>query len=194
MVSLNVDLSGVNNVLPIYSYAELRTATEDFSPLNKLGQGGFGPVYKGTLADEREIAVKKLLVTSPHGESQFVAEISSISTVQHCNLVKLYGYCIEEERRLLVYEYLINKSLDQALYGRSDLRLDWATRYNICLGVSRVLAYFHEESNPRIIHRDVKASNVLLDINLNPKISDLGLARLYDDAKANMTTKVGGTM
>ncbi|KAL5731447.1 hypothetical protein ACHQM5_004172 [Ranunculus cassubicifolius] len=185
---------GIENMPNTFSYAELRTATEDFSPENKLGEGGFGPVYKGTLSDGKEIAVKKLLTTSNQGKSQFVAEISIISAVQHRNLVKLYGCCIEGANRLLVYEYLENKSLDQALFGNEKLCLDWKTRFNICLGAARGLTYLHEDSKPRIVHRDVKASNILLDLDLIPKISDFGLAKLYDDKKTHISTRVAGTI
>ncbi|XP_017978326.1 PREDICTED: probable LRR receptor-like serine/threonine-protein kinase At1g56140 [Theobroma cacao] len=177
-----------------FSYAELKAATEDFSPSNKLGEGGFGAVYKGTLSDGRVVAVKQLSVASHQGKSQFIAEVATISAVQHRNLVKLYGCCIEGKRHLLVYEYLENKSLDQALFGRSDLHLDWATRFNICLATARGLAYLHEESRPRIVHRDVKASNILLDAELCPKISDFGLAKLYDDKKTHISTRVAGTI
>ncbi|XP_058071796.1 probable LRR receptor-like serine/threonine-protein kinase At1g56140 [Magnolia sinica] len=177
-----------------FSYSELRTATDDFSPANKLGEGGFGPVFKGTLTDGRVIAVKQLSVASHQGKSQFVTEIATISAVQHKNLVKLYGCCIEGEKRLLVYEYLENKSLDQALFGSSNLNLNWATRFEICLGTARGLAYLHEESRLRIVHRDVKASNILLDADLVPKISDFGLAKLYDDKKTHISTRVAGTI
>ncbi|XP_058071787.1 probable LRR receptor-like serine/threonine-protein kinase At1g56140 isoform X2 [Magnolia sinica] len=177
-----------------FSYSELRTATGDFSLENKLGVGGFGAVYKGTLSDGRTVAAKQLSVASHHGKCQFVAEIVTISAVQHRNLVKLYGCCIEGDKRLLVYEYLENKSLDHALYGDSKLHLNWPTRYNICLGTARGLTYLHEESRLRIIHRDVKASNILLDADLNPKISDFGLAKLYDDKKTHISTRVAGTL
>ncbi|XP_027126971.2 probable LRR receptor-like serine/threonine-protein kinase At1g56140 isoform X3 [Coffea arabica] len=177
-----------------FSYAELRAATNDFHPSNKLGEGGFGPVFKGTLEDGRVVAVKQLSVASHQGKSQFVAEIATISAVQHRNLVKLYGCCIEGNKRLLVYEYLENKSLDQALFGTNNLHLDWPTRFDICLGVARGLAYLHEESRLRIVHRDVKASNILLDSDLNPKISDFGLAKLYDDTKTHISTRVAGTI
>lgn len=177
-----------------FSYSELKNATEDFSPSNKLGEGGFGPVYKGKLSDGRVVAVKQLSVASHQGKSQFVAEIATISAVQHRNLVKLYGCCIEGTRRLLVYEYLEYKSLDQALFDNKDLHLDWPTRFSICLGTARGLAYLHEESRPRIVHRDVKASNILLDAELCPKISDFGLAKLYDDKKTHISTRVAGTI
>ncbi|XP_062158089.1 probable LRR receptor-like serine/threonine-protein kinase At1g56140 [Alnus glutinosa] len=176
-----------------FSYAELKTATEEFSPANKLGEGGFGPVFKGTLKDGRVIAVKQLSVASRQGNNQFITEIATISAVQQCNLVKLIGCCIEGDQRLLVYEFLENGSLDQALFGKRSLNLDWSTRYDICLGVARGLAYLHEESRLRIVHRDVKASNILLDSNLIPKISDFGLAKLYDDEKTHISTRVAGT-
>ncbi|XP_058089163.1 probable LRR receptor-like serine/threonine-protein kinase At1g56140 isoform X3 [Magnolia sinica] len=177
-----------------FRYGELKTATKDFSPANKLGQGGFGPVFKGTLLDGQTVAVKQLSVASHQGKSQLVAEIATISAVQHRNLVKLHGCCIEGANQLLVYEYLENKSLDQALFGNSNLHLDWHTRFKICLGTARGLAYLHEESRPRIVHRDIKASNILLDVDLNPKISDFGLAKLYDDKMTHMSTRVAGTI
>ncbi|KAL4200874.1 hypothetical protein AMTRI_Chr02g213320 [Amborella trichopoda] len=177
-----------------FSYAELRTATEDFNAKNKLGEGGFGAVYKGTLPDGRTVAVKQLSVTSRQGKNQFITEIATMSAVQHRNLVRLYGCCIERDQRLLVYEYLENKSLDQALFGKSKLHLDWPTRYSICMGTARALAYLHEESRPRIVHRDVKASNILLDADLIPKISDFGLAKLFDDTKTHISTRVAGTI
>ncbi|BFG28329.1 hypothetical protein CerSpe_146030 [Prunus speciosa] len=188
------DLLGLGPRPNTFSYAELRAATEDFNPSNKLGEGGYGPVYMGTLSDGRVVAVKQLSVASHQGKSQFVTEIATISTVQHRNLVKLYGCCIEGSHRILVYEYLENKSLDQALFGRNDLHLDWPTRFNILLGTARGLAYLHEESKPRIVHRDVKASNILLDAELSPKISDFGWAKLYDDKKTHMSTRVAGTI
>ncbi|CAL9219097.1 unnamed protein product [Arabidopsis halleri] len=177
-----------------FTYSELKSATQDFDPSNKLGEGGFGPVYKGNLNDGREIAVKLLSVGSRQGKGQFVAEIVAISSVLHRNLVKLYGCCFEGEHRLLVYEYLPNGSLDQALFGDKSLHLDWSTRYEICLGVARGLVYLHEEASVRIVHRDVKASNILLDSKLVPKVSDFGLAKLYDDKKTHISTRVAGTI
>nr|XP_023873219.1 probable LRR receptor-like serine/threonine-protein kinase At1g56130 isoform X2 [Quercus suber]POE84859.1 putative lrr receptor-like serine/threonine-protein kinase [Quercus suber] len=188
------ELLGIGPRPNTFSYAELRSATDDFNPSRKLGEGGFGPVFKGTLSDGRIVAVKQLSVASHHGRSQFVTEIYTISAVQHRNLVKLYGCCIEGDRRLLVYEYLENGSLDQALFGKSKLHLDWPTRFNVCLGTARGLAYLHEESRPRIVHRDVKASNILIDGKLCPKISDFGLAKLYDDTKTHISTRVAGTI
>ncbi|CAN6846893.1 unnamed protein product [Brassica oleracea] len=176
-----------------FAYSELKSATQDFNPSNKLGEGGFGSVYRGNLADGREIAVKMLSVGSQHGKGQFVAEIIAISSVLHRNLVKLYGCCYEGDHRLLVYEYLPNGSLDHALFG-GILHLDWSTRFEICMGVARGLAYLHEEASVRIVHRDVKASNILLDSKLLPKISDFGLARLYDEKKSHISTRVAGTI
>ncbi|XP_019710848.1 probable LRR receptor-like serine/threonine-protein kinase At1g56130 isoform X2 [Elaeis guineensis] len=177
-----------------FTYMELKTATENFNPNNKLGEGGFGPVFKGKVLDGRIVAVKQLSAASRQGKRQFMAEIATISAVQHRNLVKLYGCCIEGGKRLLVYEYLENKSLDQALFGENNLHLDWPTRFEICLGTARGLAYLHEESRVRIVHRDVKASNILLDADLIPKISDFGLAKLYDDKKTHISTRVAGTI
>ncbi|XP_028244897.1 probable LRR receptor-like serine/threonine-protein kinase At1g56130 isoform X1 [Glycine soja] len=187
------ELLGIDTKPYTFSYSELKNATNDFNHENKLGEGGFGPVYKGTLNDGRAIAVKQLSVGSHQGKSQFITEIATISAVQHRNLVKLYGCCIEGSKRLLVYEYLENKSLDQALFGKC-LTLNWSTRYDICLGVARGLTYLHEESRLRIVHRDVKASNILLDYELIPKISDFGLAKLYDDKKTHISTGVAGTI
>jgi serine/threonine protein kinase len=177
----------------VFSYSELRSATENFDSSNLLGEGGYGSVYKGKLSDGRVVAVKQLSESSNQGKIQFATEIETISRVQHRNLVKLYGCCLESNTPLLVYECLENGSLDQALFGKGGLNLDWPTRFEICLGIARGIAYLHEESSFRIVHRDIKASNVLLDADLNPKISDFGLAKLYDDKKTHVSTKVAGT-
>jgi len=176
-----------------YSYGELKTASENFNSSNLLGKGGYGSVYKGTLTDGSVVAVKQLSETSHQGKKQFITEIETISQVQHRNLVKLYGCCLEGNRPLLVYEYLDNGSLDKALFGNETLNLDWPARFEICLGIARGLAYLHEESSIRVVHRDIKASNVLLDANLNSKISDFGLAKLYDYKNTHVSTKVAGT-
>ncbi|KAK8449633.1 hypothetical protein SEVIR_7G248600v4 [Setaria viridis] len=177
----------------VFSYSELRSATENFCSSNLLGKGGYGSVYKGKLSDGRVVAVKQLSQSSNQGKKQFAAEIDTISRVQHRNLVSLYGCCLESNTPLLVYEYLENGSLDHALFEKGGLNLDWPARFEICLGIARGIAYLHEESTIRIVHRDIKASNVLLDSDLNPKISDFGLAKLYDDKKTHVSTRVAGT-
>ncbi|KAF8774969.1 hypothetical protein HU200_005017 [Digitaria exilis] len=177
----------------IFSSAELKLATDNFSSQNILGEGGYGPVYKGKLPDGRVIAVKQLSKTSHQGKNQFVTEVATISAVQHRNLVKLYGCCIDSSTPLLVYEYHVNGSLDRALFGDSGLNLDWATRFEVILGIARGLTYLHEESSVRIVHRDIKASNVLLDTDLTPKISDFGLAKLFDEKKTHVSTNIAGT-
>ncbi|XP_048565717.1 probable LRR receptor-like serine/threonine-protein kinase At1g56140 [Triticum urartu] len=178
----------------VFSYGEIKSATDSFSDSNILGRGGYGPVYKGKLLDGRIVAVKQLSSTSHQGKKEFMTEIATISAVQHRNLVKLHGCCIDSKTPLLVYEYLEQGSLDQAIFGKTDLNLDWRTRFEICIGIARGLAYLHEESSMRIVHRDIKASNVLLDADLNPKISDFGLARHYKDSMTHLNTGVAGTL
>ncbi|XP_039162824.1 probable LRR receptor-like serine/threonine-protein kinase At1g56140 [Eucalyptus grandis] len=151
-------------------------------------------IPQGTHDDGRVVAVKKLSATSDQGKNQFLAEIETISAVQHRNLVNLYGCCVHGDKRLLVYEFLENSSLDHALFGKTSLLIDWGTRYDICLGIVRGLAYLHAESRVRIVHRDVEASNILLDSSLNPKISDIGLAKLYNDKITNISTRIAGTI
>lgn len=142
------------------------------------------------------MAVKQLSAESRQGKREFINEVAVISEVKHRNLVKLYGCCLEADDRLLVYEYLENNSLEKALFGNNkhQLQLDWPIRYNVCIGTARGLAYLHEESSTRIIHRDIKASNILLDNSLNPKIGDFGLAKLYNEKKTHVTTRVAGTV
>jgi serine/threonine protein kinase len=177
----------------VFSSAELKLATNNFSSQNILGEGGYGPVYKGKLPDGKVVAVKQLSESSHQGKSQFVTEVATISAVQHRNLVKLHGCCIDSKSPLLVYEYLENGSLDQALFRDTGLKLDWTKRFEIILGIARGLTYLHEESSVRIVHRDIKASNVLLDTDLTPKISDFGLAKLYDEKKTHISTAIAGT-
>ncbi|KAJ7516701.1 hypothetical protein O6H91_22G068100 [Diphasiastrum complanatum] len=176
----------------LFSYKSLRDATKNFHEENKLGQGGFGVVYKGTLHDGSEVAVKLLSQGSMQGNEEFLNEVAMITSIQHKNLVELKGCCIEGEARLLVYEYLECKSLDLILFGMH--MLDWKTRYNIIVGIAHGLEYLHEESKPRILHRDIKVSNILLDISFQPKISDFGLARfLPDDQSSIETLRMAGT-
>ncbi|RVX03953.1 putative LRR receptor-like serine/threonine-protein kinase [Vitis vinifera] len=179
-----------------FSLRQIKAATNNFDSANKIGEGGFGPVYKGVLSDGSVIAVKQLSSKSKQGNREFVNEIGMISALQHPNLVKLYGCCIEGNQLLLIYEYLENNSLARALFGRDEqrLNLDWPTRKKICLGIARGLAYLHEESRLKIVHRDIKATNVLLDKNLNAKISDFGLAKLDEDENTHISTRIAGTI
>ncbi|KAK4770742.1 hypothetical protein SAY87_031274 [Trapa incisa] len=179
-----------------FSLKQLKAATDDFDPSSKIGEGGFGPVYKGELPDGTVIAVKQLSSRSRQGNREFLNEIGMISCLQHPNLVKLYGCCIEGDQLLLVYEYMENNSLARALFGQEyyQIHLDWSTRLRICTGIAKGLAFLHEESRLRIVHRDIKATNVLLDGDLNPKISDFGLARLEEEEKSHVSTKIAGTI
>ncbi|XP_057486176.1 cold-responsive protein kinase 1-like [Actinidia eriantha] len=189
------ELSGVHNV-NLFTYKELRIATDDFSPINKIGEGGFGSVYKGKLKNGKIGAIKVLSAESKQGVREFLTEIKVISDVQHENLVKLYGCCVEGDHRILVYNYLENNSLAQTLLGggHSSVQFNWRTRTRICIGVARGLAYLHEEVRPHIVHRDIKASNILLDKDLTPKISDFGLARLIPANMTHVSTRVAGTI
>ncbi|WOG98458.1 hypothetical protein DCAR_0417801 [Daucus carota subsp. sativus] len=178
-----------------FSLRQIKAATGNFNHANKVGEGGFGPVYKGILPDGQEIAVKQLSSKSKQGNREFLNEIGLISALQHPNLVKLHGCCIEGNQLLLIYEYLENNSLAQALYGRDrQLNLVWTTRKKILLGIARSLAYLHEESRLKIVHRDIKATNVLLDRDLNAKISDFGLAKLDEEENTHISTRVAGTL
>ncbi|XP_017252407.1 probable LRR receptor-like serine/threonine-protein kinase At1g53440 isoform X2 [Daucus carota subsp. sativus] len=178
-----------------FSLRHIRAATNNFDRANMIGEGGFGPVYKGVLPDGLEIAVKQLSSTSRQGNREFINEIGLISALQHPNLVKLYGCCIEGNQLLLIYEYLENNSLARALFGREghQLNLTWMTRKKIILGIARGLSHLHEESRLKIVHRDIKATNVLLDKDLNAKISDFGLAKLNEEENTHISTRVAGT-
>ncbi|XP_074293308.1 putative LRR receptor-like serine/threonine-protein kinase At1g53430 [Silene latifolia] len=181
-----------------FSLRRIKAATENFSFRNKIGEGGFGPVYRGVVADGKVIAVKQLSSKSKQGNREFVNEIGMISALQHPNLVKLYGCCIEGKELLLVYEYMENNPLARALFGSNPpsqkLALDWRTRRKICLGIARGLTYLHEESRLKIVHRDIKATNVLLDKDLNAKISDFGLAKLDEEENTHISTRIAGTI
>lgn len=178
-----------------FSYNELKAATDDFSQGNRIGRGGFGSVYKGVLQDGVRVAVKTLAAESRQGVREFLTEIHIISNVKHPNLVELIGCCAEGSNRILVYEYVENNSLDRALLGyKSDRsKLDWGKRCAICLGTARGLAFLHEELVPHIVHRDIKASNILLDTHFSPKIGDFGLAKLFPDDITHISTRVAGT-
>ncbi|GMY33297.1 G-type lectin S-receptor-like serine/threonine-protein kinase At1g67520 isoform X1 [Fagus crenata] len=176
--------------LSVFSYACVMTATNNFSFQNKLGEGGFGEVYMGELLTGQKIAVKRLSRNSGQGVLEFKNELILISRLQHMNLVKLLGCCIQGEERMLIYEYMPNKSLDHFLFdsNRSKL-LDWQKRFSIIEGVAQGLLYLHKYSRLRVIHRDLKASNILLDENMNPKISDFGMARIFQQNELEANTK-----
>ncbi|KDO59393.1 hypothetical protein CISIN_1g0044022mg, partial [Citrus sinensis] len=181
--------------LQVFSFSDIKAATNNFSSANKLGEGGFGPVYKGNLPRGQEFAVKRLSATSTQGLEEFKNEVSLTARLQHVNLLRVLGYCTERDENMLIYEYLPNKSLD--LYLFDPIRryvLDWQKRVNIIEGVTQGLLYLQEYSNFRVIHRDLKASNILLDNELNPKISDFGMAKLFrkDVDEAN-TGRIVGT-
>ncbi|KAJ3670293.1 hypothetical protein LUZ60_010617 [Juncus effusus] len=180
-----------------FEFNTLRDATNDFSELNKLGEGQFGPVYKGILDNGEEIAVKRLSRNSNQGIEQLRNEVNFLARLRHVNLVKLLGFCIQKKEMLLCYEYLPNGSLDQILFENEPdtySQLDWGQRYKILEAISYGLLYLHEENGSTIIHRDIKPSNILLDKNMIPKISDFGLAKLFDeDGSFIKVSTVAGT-
>ncbi|KAI7734013.1 hypothetical protein M8C21_017914, partial [Ambrosia artemisiifolia] len=188
------DFEGMDLKTLSFSLKQLKIATNNFNASNKIGEGGFGAVYKGTLSDGTVVAVKQLSSRSKQGNREFLTEFALISCLQHPNLVKLHGCCIEGDQLLLVYEYMENNSLANALFDDSGLVLDWPTRFKICIGIARGLAFLHDESRLKIVHRDIKATNVLLDKDLNPKISDFGLARLHEEDNTHVSTRVAGTI
>ncbi|XP_026396014.1 cysteine-rich receptor-like protein kinase 10 [Papaver somniferum] len=188
-----------------FNFNMISDATNNFAEANKLGEGGFGPVYKGTLSDGQEIAVKRLSKSSGQGDQEFKNEVLLLAKLQHRNLARLLGFCLHEQEKLLVYE-LMNASLDHFIFVQLlDMNvcrycewtyiLDWEIRYKIVGAIARGLLYLHEDSRVRIIHRDLKASNILLAENMTPKISDFGLARLFvvDQTQAN-TIRIAGTL
>ncbi|KAG6652100.1 L-type lectin-domain containing receptor kinase IX.1-like isoform X1 [Carya illinoinensis] len=177
-----------------FSYKELVGATNDFAEENKLGEGGFGGVYKGFLRDLNSyVAVKRVSRGSKQGIKEYASEVKIISRLRHRNLVQLIGWCHEQKDLLLIYEYMSNGSLDSHLFKRKSL-LTWATRYNVSRGLASALLYLHEEWEQCVLHRDIKASNIMLDSSFNAKLGDFGLARLVEHAKGAQTTKLAGTM
>ncbi|XP_057463252.1 cysteine-rich receptor-like protein kinase 44 isoform X3 [Actinidia eriantha] len=188
-----VEISSVESLQ--YDFETICIATDDFSDSNKLGQGGFGAVYKGMLSTGREIAVKRLDKGSGQGDLEFKNEVMLVAKLQHRNLVRLLGFCIEGTERLLIYEFVPNASLDHFIFDPiKRANLDWERRYKIIGGVARGLLYLHEDSRLQIIHRDLKASNVLLDSDMNPKISDFGMARMFvPDETHGSTNRIVGT-
>ncbi|KAK9681707.1 hypothetical protein RND81_10G021800 [Saponaria officinalis] len=178
-----------------FEFNTIRTATDNFSAANKLGQGGFGVVYMGLLADGQAFAVKRLSNGSGQGIREFKTEACLTAKLQHKNLVKLFGFCLEQGEMLLVYEFVPNKSLDRYLFDRNKgVFLKWQTRHKIIVGIAKGLMYLHDDSRPKIIHRDLKPSNILLDGDLSPKIADFGMAKLFggDQTQGN-TSRVAGT-
>ncbi|XP_076926139.1 putative LRR receptor-like serine/threonine-protein kinase At1g07650 [Bidens hawaiensis] len=191
------ELKGLDLQTGIFTLRQIKAATNNFDPVNKLGEGGFGAVYKGRLLDGTIIAVKQLSSKSKQGTREFVNEIGMISALQHPNLVRLYGCCVEGNQLSLIYEYMENNCVSRAIFGRdkvSKAKLTWPVRLKICIGIARGLLYLHEESQLKIVHRDIKTSNVLLDKNLNAKISDFGLAKLNDDGNTHISTRIAGTL
>ncbi|GMI63692.1 hypothetical protein like AT4G21390 [Hibiscus trionum] len=184
-----------DTAFPLFSFTSISEATENFSLENKLGEGGFGPVYKGKLLNGQEVAVKRLSKRSGQGLEELKNETILIAKLQHRNLVRLLGCCLEQGEKILIYEFMPNKSLDSFLFGSNNQGLlDWGTRVRIIEGIAQGLLYLHQYSRLRIIHRDLKASNILLDSEMNPKISDFGLARMFggDKLQAN-TNRIVGT-
>ncbi|KAL9355652.1 hypothetical protein Peur_053622 [Populus x canadensis] len=178
-----------------FDFGTIRAATDNFSEENKLGQGGFGSVYKGTLSNGQEVAVKRLSKDSGQGDLEFKNEVVLVAKLQHRNLVRLQGFCLQGIERLLIYEFVPNASLDHFIFNQVRReQLDWERRYKIIGGIARGLLYLHEDSRLRIIHRDLKASNILLDADMNPRISDFGMARLFvmDETQGN-TSRIVGT-
>ncbi|XVE51177.1 hypothetical protein DITRI_Ditri02bG0018500 [Diplodiscus trichospermus] len=178
-----------------FDFSTIEVATNKFADSNKLGEGGFGEVYKGTLPNGQEIAVKRLSRSSGQGTEEFKNEAVLVAKLQHRNLVRLLGFCLEGEEKILVYEYVPNKSLDYFLFDPAKRgELDWSRRYKIIGGIARGILYLHEDSRLKIIHRDLKASNILLDGEMNPKISDFGMARIFGvDQSQGTTRRVVGT-
>ncbi|KAM0885232.1 hypothetical protein ACQ4PT_030468 [Festuca glaucescens] len=176
-----------------FTYEEMHNIMNGFSPQNLLGEGGFGSVYKGCLPEGREVAIKKLKDGSGQGEREFQAEVEIISRVHHRHLVSLVGYCISGDQRLLVYDFVPNDTLHYHLHGRGVPVLEWSARVKISAGSARGIAYLHEDCHPRIIHRDIKSSNILVDNNFEAQVADFGLARLAMDFATHVTTRVMGT-
>ncbi|KAD7117511.1 hypothetical protein E3N88_04779 [Mikania micrantha] len=176
--------------VPFFEFERISASTDGFSKANKLGEGGFGPVYKGTLPGGVQVAVKRLSINSGQGLEEFKNEVTLIAKLQHRNLVRLLGYCMKGNEKMLLYEYMPNKSLDAFIFDETQSSLlDWPKRFEIIMGICRGLIYLHQDSRLRIIHRDLKTSNILLDEDLNPKISDFGLAKIVNGKEVESNTK-----
>ncbi|KAF7060350.1 hypothetical protein CFC21_067145 [Triticum aestivum] len=187
------DIESANSMM--IDILTLQVATGDFAESNKLGEGGFGAVYKGTLPDGKQIAVKRMSKSSAQGVDELKNELALVAKLKHKNLVWLIGVCLEQQERLLVYEFVPNRSLDLIIFDSAKCeQLDWAKRYKIIDGIARGLQYLHEDSQLKVVHRDLKASNILLDMNNIPKISDFGLAKIFGrDQTQGVTSRVVGT-
>ncbi|KAF8043181.1 hypothetical protein BT93_A1503 [Corymbia citriodora subsp. variegata] len=182
------DKKGID--VPFFDLEVIVQATNNFSDENKLGRGGFGPVYKATFPGGQEIAVKRLLSGSGQGLEEFKTEVVLIAKLQHRNLVRLVGYCVKGDEKMLLYEYMPNKSLDSFIFDRTRCwLLTWEIRFEIVLGIARGMLYLHQDSRLRIIHRDLKTSNILLDEEMTPKISDFGLARIFEAKQTEASTQ-----
>ncbi|PON42034.1 Cysteine rich receptor like kinase [Parasponia andersonii] len=178
-----------------YDLGIIKAATNHFSDANRIGEGGFGRVYKGKLKNGQVIAVKRLASSSGQGAEEFINEVTLLAKLQDQNLVRLLGFCLERQEKILIYEFVPNKSLDYFLYRSAKQgQLDWQICYKILRGIARGLLYLHQESRMKVVHRDLKPSNVLLDADMTPKISDFGIARLFDmDQSHGNTSRVVGT-
>ncbi|XVF86799.1 hypothetical protein PTKIN_Ptkin18bG0071400 [Pterospermum kingtungense] len=178
----------------LFTYADLELATGGFSQANFLAEGGFGSVHRGVLPDGQAIAVKQHKLASSQGDLEFCSEVEVLSCAQHRNVVMLIGFCIEDRRRLLVYEYICNGSLDSHLYGRHQETLEWSARQKIAVGAARGLRYLHEECRVGcIVHRDMRPNNILITHDFEPLVGDFGLARWQPDGDAGVETRVIGT-
>ncbi|KAI3797222.1 hypothetical protein L1987_32477 [Smallanthus sonchifolius] len=184
------------NVARSFTFRELAAATQNFRAANLIGEGGFGSVYKGRLESGKLVAVKKLNLNGSQGNQEFIVEVLMLSLLRHSNLVTLIGYCADGDQRLLVYEYMPLGSLENHLFDLEPHQepLDWQTRLKIALGAARGLEYLHCKANPPVIYRDLKSSNILLDHDFNPKLSDFGLAKLGPVGdNTHVSTRVMGT-
>ncbi|KAI9125827.1 hypothetical protein K1719_003245 [Acacia pycnantha] len=185
-----------SNSWRIFTYKELHAATNGFSEDCKLGEGGFGSVYWGKTTDGLQIAVKKLKAMNSKAEMEFAVEVEVLGRVRHKNLLGLRGYCAGDEQRLIVYDYMPNLSLLSHLHGQfaNEVQLDWKRRMNIAIGSAQGILYLHHEVTPHIIHRDIKASNVLLNSDFEPLVADFGFAKLIPEGVSHLTTRVKGTL
>ncbi|KAB2036640.1 hypothetical protein ERO13_D03G015300v2 [Gossypium hirsutum] len=176
-----------------FTYEELSVATNGFSQANMIGQGGFGYVFKGVLPNEKEVAIKCMKAGSGQGDREFQAEVEIVSRVHHRHLVSLVGFCVAGDQRMLVYDFVPNKTLEHHLHGKGVPVMDFTCRLRIALGAAKGLAYLHEDCHPRIIHRDIKGANILIDNNFEAMVADFGLVRLTAENHTHVSTRVMGT-